>query len=43
MEDEDDYNDPYFEGPCTCEHDEDEHGWGSCDVEGCECEAGWTE
>ncbi len=33
----------YFCGPCTCEHDQDEHGWGSCDVEGCLCEAGWEE
>ncbi len=33
----------YFEGPCTCEHDQDAHGWGSCEVEGCPCEAGWTE
>ncbi len=33
----------YFNGPCTCEHGEDEHGWGSCDVEGCDCEAGWEE
>lgn len=28
---------------CTCEHAEDEHGWGSCDVEGCPCEGGWEE
>lgn len=33
----------YFEGPCTCDHETGEHGWGSCDVEGCDCEAGWTE
>jgi hypothetical protein len=34
----------YFVGPCTCEHDMyDEHGWGSCDVGGCDCEAGWEE
>lgn len=30
-----------FVGPCTCPHEEEEHGWGSCDVEGCPCEAGW--
>lgn len=28
---------------CTCDHDPDEHGWGSCDVEGCPCEGGWEE
>ena len=33
----------YFDGPCTCEHDEEEHTWGCCGVDGCECEAGWTE
>lgn len=33
----------WFVGPCTCEHDEDAHGWGSCDVQGCDCEAGWEE
>jgi hypothetical protein len=32
-----------FIGPCTCEHAPEEHGWGSCDVEGCPCEAGWEE
>jgi hypothetical protein len=32
-----------FEGPCTCEHSEEDHGWGSCDVDGCPCEAGWAE
>lgn len=42
----------YFTGECTCFHDEDDHGWGSCDVEdvgpdgeigACLCEAGWEE
>lgn len=33
----------YFFGACTCEHDQDEHGWGSCAVENCPCEAGWEE
>lgn len=33
----------YFTGECTCDHETEEHGWGSCDVEGCECEAGWEE
>lgn len=32
-----------FCGPCTCDHEPDEHGWGSCNVEGCQCEAGWEE
>ena len=32
-----------FVGLCTCDHERDEHGWGSCDVEGCDCEAGWEE
>ena len=27
----------YFVG-CTCDHDEDDHGWGSCP-----CEGGWEE
>ena len=39
----------YFIGRCTCEHEPEEHGWGSCDrgpgspTEGCDCEAGWEE
>lgn len=33
----------YFEGPCTCDHEEDEHGWGGCNIEGCDCSASWTE
>jgi hypothetical protein len=32
-----------FSGSCTCDHDRDEHGWGHCDVEGCDCEAGWED
>lgn len=32
-----------FAGPCTCDHEQEEHGWGSCNVEGCPCEAGWEE
>jgi len=28
---------------CTCDHDPDQHGWGQCNVEGCECEGGWEE
>jgi hypothetical protein len=33
----------YFEGDCTCDHLEDEHGWGSCGQPGCYCAAGWSE
>lgn len=33
----------YFAGPCTCEHEPEEHTWGSCDVDNCDCEAGWEE
>lgn len=42
---EDDYDEEYtcFEGPCTCLHAEDAHGWGECGVEDCQCEAGWVE
>ena len=43
----DDFNDECEETTyfcdCTCDHDKDQHGWGSCDVEGCDCEGGWTE
>lgn len=28
---------------CTCDHDPEEHGWGECNVEGCDCEGGWEE
>jgi len=45
-EDEEDeefeYPEPFFFG-CTCDHEPDEHGWGECDVEGCDCEGGWEE
>jgi len=33
----------YFIGPCTCEHEDQQHGWGSCGVDDCPCEAGWEE
>lgn len=33
----------YFEGPCTCDHDRDQHDWFGCTVEGCDCKAYWTE
>lgn len=32
-----------FVGPCTCDHEPDEHGWMNCDAEGCICEAHWEE
>ena len=32
----------YFVG-CTCDHEPEQHGWGSCDVEDCPCEGGWEE
>lgn len=46
--DDDDYYDDTvycaaFIGPCTCEHDEEQHNWGSCGVDDCPCEAGWEE
>ena len=47
MSDGEDYEDyeesASFVGPCTCKHEKEEHGWGHCYVEGCDCEAGWEE
>jgi len=37
------YEGPQFVGPCTCDHEPEDHGWGKCDVEGCDCEAGWED
>lgn len=28
---------------CTCDHDEEQHGWGECEADGCPCEGGWEE
>ena len=28
---------------CTCEHEESKHGWGHCEVDGCDCKGGWEE
>jgi hypothetical protein len=43
-EEECDYEDHvYFNGLCSCEHEREEHGWGSCDVTDCPCEGGWEE
>jgi len=39
----DDMKDPaYFIG-CTCEHASEQHGWGMCNIEGCNCLGGWWE
>lgn len=44
MCEEEDYNEcAYFTGECTCDHEDEEHGWGSCGEDDCECEAGWEE
>jgi len=32
-----------FQGTCTCAHDPEQHGWGHCGVDSCNCEAGWEE
>lgn len=42
-EDNEDYDYPTYFLNCTCHHTEEEHGWGECNVEGCECEGGWEE
>ena len=28
---------------CTCDHEVEAHGWGSCLIDGCPCEGGWEE
>lgn len=43
FEDDEIPEDRIFFVDCTCQHDESEHGWGSCDVPGCGCEGGWEE
>jgi hypothetical protein len=45
MSDDDDHVEyqPEFVGPCTCDHDTDDHGWSECNIEGCKCEAFWSE
>jgi len=44
MDDEwEDCEQPIYFCDCTCDHDPEEHGWGHCDVEGCDCEGGWEE
>ena len=46
MENEDEEDFEYqasFEN-CTCDHKPEDHDWGSgCNIEGCDCEGGWTE
>jgi hypothetical protein len=33
---------PGEDGPeCSCEHETVEHGYSSCEVDGCPCEARW--
>lgn len=40
----DEYDDTVqFVGPCTCEHEPEEHTWGCCGVGECNCDAGWEE
>ena len=28
---------------CTCKHKKEQHGWGCCEVDGCNCQGGWEE
>lgn len=44
----DEYDDEFFEYEayfidCTCDHEPYEHGWMSCEVEGCPCEGHYEE
>lgn len=39
---------PVFMGECTCEHEREDHSWGTCDMAVgpntvCPCKAGWEE
>ncbi len=43
MDEDDFYSDQTSFVDCTCEHEPDEHGWMSCDVEDCPCEGHWEE
>jgi hypothetical protein len=43
QEEEPDEEISYFVGECTCDHEMEDHGLGCCDMEGCECTAGWEE
>lgn len=41
-------DEPAWEGltsfvDCACKHEPEQHGWGHCDVDDCECEGGWEE
>ena len=40
---EEDYEYPVYFVDCTCDHEPDEHTWGECAVEGCDCEGGYEE
>jgi hypothetical protein len=34
----------YFDpDECTCEHDRDDHGYGGCEMDDCDCEGHWEE
>lgn len=37
------YQGASFYGECTCEHDADDHGWETCDADGCPCTAHWED
>lgn len=39
----DDYEESVYFTGCTCDHEQDEHGWGCCKVPNCDCEGGWEE
>jgi hypothetical protein len=37
------WDEVYFTGTCTCDHDQEDHTWGQCGEPGCDCDAGWEE
>lgn len=39
----DDFEEYTYFVDCTCEHEPEQHGWGCCEVDGCECQGGWEE
>jgi len=41
-EDGDDFYPVIFRGPCTCDHEMEEHGWVGCKV-GCDCDGNWED
>ncbi len=28
---------------CTCDHDQENHGWQNCNIENCDCQGHWEE